>query len=634
MVLILWAFFLSGASFEGSKDFLLSKGFYFYYKKDLERARWYFEKYLESYPPDPVIYRYLGEIFLQQGDNLSAISILKEGIQHFPKNTDLYILLGRTYVKEKKLKEAIQAFEKALKEDPYHIEALLSIASLSSLLQQKEEALRAYRRLILAVYRKGASREYLQMAYLYMGRYYMQKREYEKAISYFKKLKEIGFKEEANYYLLELYQYTGRLKKALQIAKSIYAKNPSYKRAVEILAELSYALDHRASAKFYLSRYLSQKPDPFYKALLLELNGEKDFAREFLEKNYKKFQVRIAFHKALENIYRSLGRKDLLLKEVFWLAYLFKELKAYPYALIYSQEVLSLLSPSSNPRDLLEAFLLHAGILENLGSFQTALFYLQKAEEIALSLQDPDKIFYVYVNLIWIALQQEKKDFALAQKYLDKVKKEFPKESRGYFLEGLYFFYQEKYKKALSSFQKAISMVSQKKRKSSYYANYYFYLGVTAEKLGDLPLMISSLEKALEIRPEESSFLNYLGYTLSLKGIQLEYAEELLRKALEIDPENPAYIDSLGWIFFKKKQYKKALEKLLLAKRILQERNEEDPVVYFHLAEVYYALGKYYYAYFFYQKALHLKDKATEEMDISYIKKKMEESRRLAQKTS
>ena len=57
--------------------------------------------------------------------------------------------------------------------------------------------------------------------------------------------------------------------------------------------------------------------------------------------------------------------------------------------------------------------------------------------------------------------------------------------------------------------------------------------------------------KALELNPNDSGALNYLGYWWADEGRNLEEAIELITRAVELHPDNGYYADSLGWIYFK-----------------------------------------------------------------------------------
>jgi len=69
---------------------------------------------------------------------------------------------------------------------------------------------------------------------------------------------------------------------------------------------------------------------------------------------------------------------------------------------------------------------------------------------------------------------------------------------------------------------------------------------------------IRTLEKALELEPENSNAMNSLGYILAENGKRLSEALDLCRKAVEKNPRNAAYLDSLGWVHFRLGNFKDA----------------------------------------------------------------------------
>jgi uncharacterized protein HemY len=73
----------------------------------------------------------------------------------------------------------------------------------------------------------------------------------------------------------------------------------------------------------------------------------------------------------------------------------------------------------------------------------------------------------------------------------------------------------------------------------------------------------------------------------------------MIKKALEKEPENGAYLDSLGWVYFKKKDYKKAEEYLKKAISYII-----DPVIYEHLGDLYIEVSNAEEAVKFYQEGL------------------------------
>jgi tetratricopeptide (TPR) repeat protein len=63
--------------------------------------------------------------------------------------------------------------------------------------------------------------------------------------------------------------------------------------------------------------------------------------------------------------------------------------------------------------------------------------------------------------------------------------------------------------------------------------------------------VVNSFEKAIEQGVENSVYLNYYGYTLIDKEIDVPKGIMIIKKALKTEPENTYYMDSLAWGYYK-----------------------------------------------------------------------------------
>jgi tetratricopeptide (TPR) repeat protein len=97
-------------------------------------------------------------------------------------------------------------------------------------------------------------------------------------------------------------------------------------------------------------------------------------------------------------------------------------------------------------------------------------------------------------------------------------------------------------------------------------------------------------EKELEILysrdPDDPGVNNDLGYLYADQGKKLEQAEAMIRKAISEEPENTSYIDSLGWVLFKRGKLEEAAEELLKAAK----DPNADATIHDHLGDVYFKL--------------------------------------------
>jgi tetratricopeptide (TPR) repeat protein len=109
-----------------------------------------------------------------------------------------------------------------------------------------------------------------------------------------------------------------------------------------------------------------------------------------------------------------------------------------------------------------------------------------------------------------------------------------------------------------------------------------FARAVALERLGRFDESAALFESMLESDPRDAVVANYLGYSLADRGEELDRALELIEIAVEVDPDNPAYLDSLGWVHYR-------LGHLSEAERWLRRAVElggNDGTILAHLGEV------------------------------------------------
>jgi len=121
--------------------------------------------------------------------------------------------------------------------------------------------------------------------------------------------------------------------------------------------------------------------------------------------------------------------------------------------------------------------------------------------------------------------------------------------------------------------------------------------------------------------------LNYLGYMMADKGVQLPEALKLIQKAVSLDPANGAYLDSLGWVYYKMGQYDLAEDNL----RSAVERDQTDPTVHMHMGDLYEKTGRIRLAAAQWQLSLAEFAKSDpadiEPGDVAKVQKKLESAR-------
>jgi Flp pilus assembly protein TadD len=121
----------------------------------------------------------------------------------------------------------------------------------------------------------------------------------------------------------------------------------------------------------------------------------------------------------------------------------------------------------------------------------------------------------------------------------------------------------------------------------------------------------------LELSPNQPLVLNYLGYSLVEKRLNLEEAQTMIETALAAQPNNGAIADSLGWVFYRLGKFEDAVAPM--EKAVQLEAN--DPVVNDHLGDVYWMVGRKREADFQWRRAIsfHPSDE-----DLARIRRKLE----------
>ncbi len=121
---------------------------------------------------------------------------------------------------------------------------------------------------------------------------------------------------------------------------------------------------------------------------------------------------------------------------------------------------------------------------------------------------------------------------------------------------------------------------------------------------------------ALDRNPDNASALNYVGYTHTERGENLDQAEAMIKRALELQPEDGYITDSLGWVYYMRArpliENGRIDEGRPLAERAIRElrRADElaggDPVISEHLGDAYLLLDQKERALELFREALEL----------------------------
>lgn len=144
----------------------------------------------------------------------------------------------------------------------------------------------------------------------------------------------------------------------------------------------------------------------------------------------------------------------------------------------------------------------------------------------------------------------------------------------------------------------------------------YYFRGIAFERAGRWENAEPDFRKALRFQPEQAAVLNYLGYSLIEKRLNLTEAFEMVEKAVGLRPNDGYIVDSLGWGHYQLGRYEEAAKLLERAAGL----RPEDPVINDHLGDALWRVGRRLEAKFQWQYAL---DSNPTESDAEKIRKKL-----------
>jgi len=91
--------------------------------------------------------------------------------------------------------------------------------------------------------------------------------------------------------------------------------------------------------------------------------------------------------------------------------------------------------------------------------------------------------------------------------------------------------------------------------------------------------VVAYFEKAIDLGVDDSIYLNYYGYTLIDKEIDVKKGIKVIEDALKQQPHNTYYLDSLAWGYYKEHKCKKAYE---MMKRVVDEEGLNEAEIIEH----------------------------------------------------
>ena len=127
-----------------------------------------------------------------------------------------------------------------------------------------------------------------------------------------------------------------------------------------------------------------------------------------------------------------------------------------------------------------------------------------------------------------------------------------------------------------------------------------FELGAVFDKQKKFADAEAAFRQILVKEPDNAPALNYIGYMLAERGERLTESVDLLKKALELEPDNGSYLDSLGWAYYKSDKLPLALDNLQRA----ADQLKSNSVIQDHYGDVLFKMSRFDEAIVAWERAL------------------------------
>lgn len=173
----------------------------------------------------------------------------------------------------------------------------------------------------------------------------------------------------------------------------------------------------------------------------------------------------------------------------------------------------------------------------------------------------------------------------------------------------------DKHELAADTYTKAIALLPQD---APNLWRLFYNRGIDYDRMKQFDKAETDFRQALKLSNDDASVLNYLGYSMIDRGVNLDEAIGMVKKAVSLKPNDGYITDSLGWAYYVLRDYDQAVTYCERAVDLIPS----DPIIADHLGDVYWKVGRKLEAKFQWQHAL---DNHPDDVDVPRIQAKLKD---------
>ena len=489
------------------------------------------------------------------GSVKDAEGLLREYVDRYNEDPVGFFELSKILAGQQSYQEALIYAEKAYELDKTNIWYQLFLAETYQLTQDYNGALKIYEEIVAT--NPDNLDYYYQLAALYLGL-----GKHQQAIKIYNKIEtRIGISEEITLQKQKIYIQLKDFSKAEHELRKLIEANPRESRYYGILAE------------FYMSREMKKKALELYEKVL-EIDPDNAYIHMTLADYYRKEGDR---QKSFEELKLGFSNPNLdvdtkvnILLSFYTINEIISDMKGEAFELAE-------LLVETHPEDP-KVYSIYGDLLSQDQQFD-------KARDAFLHVISIDSSKYI----IWeelLRMDLLMNDFEHLRQYGHLAVELYPEQPVTCLFTALAELQLKNYEQAEMLLNRGLKLVG---NNNELLAQYYMYLGDTYHALDQIGNSDEMYEKSLKIKDNNPYLLNNYSYYLSLRGVELEKAEQMAKKAVTMEPENSSFQDTYGWVLYKLGRYEQAKE---WVEKSLSDHDNLSGEVLEHYGDILFKLGK------------------------------------------
>jgi tetratricopeptide (TPR) repeat protein len=256
-----------------------------------------------------------------------------------------------------------------------------------------------------------------------------------------------------------------------------------------------------------------------------------------------------------------------------------------------------------------DAIVTAAELLENLGQFDLAIQAYKKVPR-----EHPS--FHVAELGRAEALRRDDRPDA-AIEVLDQLVQAYPDLADVHIAAGDLHRTRENYADAVAAYDRAVELLEARDNPQWFV---HYARAISHERQDHWDEAEADFRRALDLNPGHPQVLNYLGYSMVEKRVNLDEALEMIERAVEAQPESGYIVDSLGWALYRLGRHDEAIGHMERAAELMPT----DPVINDHLGDVLWAVDRKTEARFQWKRALSLHESdPSPDLDPERVRRKL-----------